>query len=95
MTSTEESDESKPEKIKFFFQKARIPLWERGNWPIITYNETIVWARRFGAAAEFATEPETRSILQIAETGRELSNRSDSPGASKHDSFFGIMLPHV
>lgn len=68
---------TKPEKIKFFFQKARIPLWERGNWPIITYNETIVWARRFGAAAEFATEPETRSILQIAETGRELSNRSE------------------
>ena len=69
--------QSKPEKIKFFFQEARIPLWERGNWPIITYNEAIVWARLFGVAAEFATEPETRSILQIAETGRELSNRSE------------------
>ena len=61
--------QSKPEKIKFFFQEARIPLWERGNWPIITYNETIVWARRFGAAAEFATGPETRSVLQVEETG--------------------------
>jgi len=60
--------QSKPEKIKFFFQEARIPLWERGNWPIITYNETIVWARRFGAAAEFATGPETCSILQIVLT---------------------------
>jgi tRNA(Ile)-lysidine synthase len=60
---------SKPEKIKFFFQEARIPLWERGLWPIITYNETIVWARRFGAAAEFATGADTRSILQVAETG--------------------------
>jgi tRNA(Ile)-lysidine synthase len=68
--------QSKPEKIKFFFQEARIPLWERGNWPIITYNETIVWARRFGAAAEFATGPETRSILQVEEAGQELSNRS-------------------
>jgi tRNA(Ile)-lysidine synthase len=67
---------SKPEKIKFFFQEARIPLWERGNWPIITYNESIVWARRFGAAAEFATGPETRSVLQVAETG-ELSNQSN------------------
>lgn len=66
--------QSKAEKIKFFFQEARIPLWERGNWPIITYNETIVWARRFGAAAEFATGPETRTVLQVAETGRELSN---------------------
>lgn len=68
---------SKPEKIKFFFQEARIPLWERGNWPIITYNETIVWARRFGAAAEFATGPETRSVLQVVETEHELSNQSD------------------
>jgi tRNA(Ile)-lysidine synthase len=66
--------QSKAEKIKFFFQEARIPLWERGNWPIITYNETIVWARRFGAAAEFATGPETRSILRVAET---LSNPSE------------------
>ena len=66
--------QSKPEKIKFFFQEARIPLWERGNWPIITYNETIVWARRFGAAAEFATGPETRSVLQVAETGRTFES---------------------
>jgi tRNA(Ile)-lysidine synthetase-like protein len=66
--------QSKAEKIKFFFQQARIPLWERGNWPIITYNETIVWARRFGAAAEFATGPETRSILRVAET---LSNPAE------------------
>ena len=68
--------QSKPEKIKFLFQQARIPLWERGNWPIITYNETIVWARRFGAAAEFATGPETRSVLQVAET-IEVWNQSD------------------
>jgi tRNA(Ile)-lysidine synthase len=68
--------QSKPEKIKFFFQEARIPLWERGIWPIITYNETIVWARRFGAAAEFATGPETSSVLQVKETGYELSNQS-------------------
>jgi tRNA(Ile)-lysidine synthase len=66
--------QSKPEKIKFFFQEARIPLWERGNWPIITYDETILWARRFGPAAEFATRPETSSILQVAEAGHELSN---------------------
>ena len=66
--------QSKPEKIKFFFQEARIPLWERGNWPIITYDETILWARSFGPAAEFATGPETSSILQVAEAGYELSN---------------------
>jgi tRNA(Ile)-lysidine synthase len=61
--------QTKPEKIKFFFQEARVPLWERRNWPIITYDGQIVWARRFGAAAEFATGPQTRSVLQVSETG--------------------------
>jgi tRNA(Ile)-lysidine synthase len=61
--------QTKPEKVKFFFQEARIPLWERRDWPIITYHGKIVWARRFGAAAEFATGPGTRSVLQVAETG--------------------------
>jgi tRNA(Ile)-lysidine synthase len=61
--------QTKPEKVKFFFQEARVPLWERRNWPIITYDGKIVWARRFGAAAEFATGPGTRSVLQVAYTG--------------------------
>ena len=69
--------QSKPEKIKFFFPGcSRIPLWERGNWPIITYNDTIVWARRsLGQPPSFATGPETHSVLQIAEIS-ELSNQS-------------------
>jgi tRNA(Ile)-lysidine synthase len=62
--------QTKPEKVKFFFQEARVPVWERRDWPIITYHGKIVWARRFGAAAEFATSPQTRSVLQVAETGR-------------------------
>jgi tRNA(Ile)-lysidine synthase len=61
--------QTKPEKVKFFFQEARVPLWERRDWPIITYDGKIVWARRFGAAAEFATSPQTRSVLQVAEIG--------------------------
>jgi len=60
--------QARPEKVKFFFQEARVPLWERGQWPIITLDREIVWARRFGAAAEFATGPESRSILQVSET---------------------------
>ncbi len=61
--------QSKAEKVKFFFQEARVPLWERRNWPIIAYAGKIVWARRFGAAAEFASGPETRSVLQVSEIG--------------------------
>lgn len=61
--------QTKPEKIKFFFQEARVPLWERRDWPIITFHGQIVWARRFGAAAEFAKGPGSRSVLQVSETG--------------------------
>src|SRR5258708_34380384 len=57
--------QSKEQKIKFLFQEAKVPLWERWNWPIITYNESIVWIRRFGASAEFAAGPSTRIVLQV------------------------------
>src|SRR5262249_41078281 len=56
------------EKIKLLFQEARIPLWERRNWPIVTYNGVILWARRFGAAAEYAAGPFTRDVLRIDES---------------------------
>jgi tRNA(Ile)-lysidine synthase len=59
---------SKDEKIKFLFQEARIPLWERREWPIITYDGTILWTRQFGAAADFAAGPSTRVVLQVLES---------------------------
>ncbi len=55
-------------KIKLLFQEARVPLWDRWIWPIITYNEAIVWSRRFGASAEFAAGPSTRVVLQVADS---------------------------
>ena len=60
--------QSHEQKIKFLFQQARVPSWERSNWPIITYNESIVWIRRFGASAEFAAGPSTRVVLQVADS---------------------------
>ena len=66
--------QSKHQKLKFLFQEARIPLWERGDWPIITYNGTIVWTLRFGAAAEFAAGPSTRVVLRV-EVSSENGNR--------------------
>ena len=62
------------EKIKFLFQAARVPLWERRVWPIITYNGSIVWARRFGAAAEFAAGHEARMVLKVTEVGTGTPN---------------------
>jgi tRNA(Ile)-lysidine synthase len=56
------------EKIKLLFQQARIPLWERRSWPVITSGEEIVWARRFGPAADLAATPKSRLLLKIQET---------------------------
>ncbi|HKW97406.1 MAG TPA: tRNA lysidine(34) synthetase TilS [Bryobacteraceae bacterium] len=56
------------EKIKFLFQEARIPLWERRSWPVVTSGDAIIWARRFGPAANLAATPHSRMILKIEET---------------------------
>ena len=58
----------KPQKVKFLFQEARVPLWERGKWPIITYNGNIIWSRKFGAAAEWAATPASRMVLRVEES---------------------------
>jgi tRNA(Ile)-lysidine synthase len=55
------------EKIKTFFQAARIPIWERRNWPILLDGPSIVWARRFGPAAAFAARPDSRLLLVVRE----------------------------
>jgi tRNA(Ile)-lysidine synthase len=56
------------EKIKLLFQHARIPLWERRSWPVITSQGEIVWARRFGPAADRAATSQSRVLLKIQET---------------------------
>ena len=55
-------------KIKVMFQEARVPLWERRHWPVVVCGDAIVWARRFGAAVEFAAGPDTGRVLAILET---------------------------
>ncbi len=60
-------DHSGEEKIKFLFQQARVPLWERRSWPVMTSGETIVWARQFGPAAALLANPESRAVLKVQE----------------------------
>jgi tRNA(Ile)-lysidine synthase len=55
------------EKIKTLFQQARIPLWERRHWPVLTNGASIVWVRLFGPAAEFAASAGSRLILKVRE----------------------------
>ena len=59
---------SRAEKIKTLFQEFRIPIWERRHWPILLDGDAIVWARRFGAAVEFAAGTGSVSVLQIRES---------------------------
>lgn len=42
-----ESDES---RIKQLFQDARIPLWERRNWPVLAAGDDVLWTAQFGFA---------------------------------------------
>jgi tRNA(Ile)-lysidine synthase len=63
--------QSHEQKIKLLFQEARVPLWERRNWPVLTANGTIVWSRRFGPALDFTPDASTRAILRV---------RDDFPG---------------
>lgn len=68
---------SRAEKIKTLFQEFRIPLWERRHWPVLLDGESIVWARGFGVAAQFASTPQSRRLLRIreSETDRLASSK--------------------
>jgi len=47
---------SRDQNVQEMFQKARVPSWKRGFWPIVTNRGKILWVREFGAAAEFAPD---------------------------------------
>lgn len=57
-------------KIKTLFQEARIPLWERRDWPVVAGGDSIIWSRRFGPSSEYAASEATRVFLVI----REIDN---------------------
>jgi tRNA(Ile)-lysidine synthase len=57
-------------KLKNLFQEARIPIWERADWPVLELGNRIVWSRRFGPAAWCAADIATPVILRV----REVTN---------------------
>jgi tRNA(Ile)-lysidine synthase len=59
--------QSRDRKLKEMFQRARVPSWQRPLWPIVTGGGKILWARDFGAAAEFAADRKRGPVLQIWE----------------------------
>jgi tRNA(Ile)-lysidine synthase len=51
------------ERVKLLFQQYRIPLWERRDWPMITWKDEIVWMLGMGVAANRQTgEAAPRSL---------------------------------
>jgi tRNA(Ile)-lysidine synthase len=58
------------EKVKTLFNEARVPLWDRRNWPIICVDGQLVWARGFGADARYAASETSDWILRISERKR-------------------------
>ncbi|MBZ5582478.1 MAG: tRNA lysidine(34) synthetase TilS [Acidobacteriia bacterium] len=59
---------SAEEKVKQLFQKARVPLWERRHWPVLTDGANILWVRQFGPAARYAADADTEAVLVVSET---------------------------
>ena len=55
-------------RVKSLFEQARVPLWDRRDWPVIICQERIVWAGGFGPAAGLAASPGCDQALSIRET---------------------------
>jgi tRNA(Ile)-lysidine synthase len=61
--------QSRDQKLKEMFHRARVPSWQRPLWPIVTGGGMILWARGFGAAAEFMADRKHGPVLQVWEVG--------------------------
>ena len=71
-----------PRKLKTFFQAARIPLWERAQWPVLADGFRVVWTRRFGVAAAVAAGDTSRLVLRVGEIGKPADPPSNSESGS-------------
>ncbi len=54
-------------KLKTLFHEARIPLWERRDWPVVAAGSRIIWSREFGPVADSVPDASTTTILRIIE----------------------------
>jgi tRNA(Ile)-lysidine synthase len=58
------------QKVKQMFHEARVPLWERRNWPMVCVAEQVVWSRLFGPAAPWAAAGGSGPVLRLRERKR-------------------------
>ena len=71
------------QKLKEMFQKAKIPSWKRGFWPIVTNGSNILWAREFGVAAETGEGRGPGAWLRIWEEPRRARGGTEAGGSRK------------
>ncbi|MBI1897153.1 MAG: tRNA lysidine(34) synthetase TilS [Acidobacteria bacterium] len=71
------------EKLKVLFHKARIPVWDRQEWPVIASGDRIIWARRFGVAADLIPTAATRKVLEVSEI---LDQRDSEPAERESEA---------
>lgn len=57
----------RPLKLKQFLREARIAVWDRRGWPVLTSAGELVWARGLPVAAEFSPGKKTRTGVLITE----------------------------
>jgi tRNA(Ile)-lysidine synthase len=72
------SRETGPQKLKTLFHLARIPAWERKNWPVLADGRSLVWTRRFGVSAHVVAGEDTQSILRVREAGQLEERRIEA-----------------
>ncbi len=56
-----------PKKMKELFEERHVPRGERRSWPVAASGGTLVWARGFGASAEFQPAAGAKLVVVIEE----------------------------
>jgi tRNA(Ile)-lysidine synthase len=63
--------------LQALLQRRRVLAWERNAWPVLVWQGRIVWARKFGVAADYAAESGCRRAIEIAEKAAGGANESN------------------
>jgi tRNA(Ile)-lysidine synthase len=65
--------------LRELFQRARVPIWQRRLWPILSMGPEILWARQFGVACGFFAQGPDKNVVWIWEERRPTG---ESPSAA-------------
>ena len=63
-------------KLKHYFQETGIPSWERSGWPVITHDNSILWARGQGVCSAYVPTANTAIVLRILEVPYSVADET-------------------